>query len=503
MINFRQAKIITIIGGGTAGWFAALSLRKFFASSIKIQLIESPKVGIEGGGEGGLINLIGMLNHLKIPTSEFMQETGATLNWGFCYEGWRTGEKKDVFYHPFVNVSQDPFQQEYVGVMPCISGLISHKIPIAYVVKDFDKIINRVSQGEAIDALISHSGLISSFHFDSQRAVDFLKRIACEQGVEYIEAHVQSFKGNKNGYINKITTDKAVLDTDFIIDASGFARVVIGKKLKSKWCSFKEYLWLDKVLSFQMSHHGQVPELVTRATAMKAGWMWRIPLAEHIDAGYVYSSQFTTEKEAVAEIEEYLGEKIVPLKTSNFEAGHFEEVWKKNVMALGRASGFVEPLEATLNGQMLEQLRMFEHTILAMGGIVSDLKIEQFNRANATSWKGIRDFLAMHYDCPRRDTPFWQKIAETPHPESYRALKEVFMLRTPRQRDVQDYVMYGWNSAFHLANWVIVAQALGLISPEGCIEDIKRLPQKQVEYINNYFQNMRIEVQEEPEQVYH
>lgn len=494
MIDFRQAKTITIIGGGTAGWFAALSLRKLFASSIKIQLIESPKVGIVGVGEGGLINLLTMLNHLKIPTSDFMRETGASLKWGFCYEGWRTGEKKDEFYHPFVDVSLDPFRQEYAGVMPCVAGLIAQNIPIAHVVKDFDKIINRATQEEAIDALIAHSGISTSFHFDSQRVADFLKKIACERGVEYIEAHVQSFKANKQGYLTKITTDKQVLDTDFIIDASGFARLVVGKKLKSKWRSFKEYLLLDRAIPFHLSHHGRVPELVTRATAMKAGWMWQIPLIERIGAGYVYSSEFTTEEEAIAEIEQYLGEKIQPHKTLSFEPGHFEEVWKKNVLALGLASGFVEPLEATSIGQMLEQLRMFEQTIIDMGGIVSDLKIKQFNQANSSSWNGIRDFLRMHYDCPRRDTPFWQKVATTPYPEGYGALKEVFMLRTPRRKDVQGYVLHDWNSIFHLANWVLVAQALGLISKDGCTEDIKRLPQKQIDNINNYFNGLNQEI---------
>lgn len=503
MIDFRQVKTITIIGGGTAGWFSALSLRKLFAPSIKVQLIESPHIGIAGSGEGALINLITMLNHINIPTSDFMRETGATLNWGFCYEGWRTGEKTDEFYHPFIDVGLDPFKYEFYGVMPCVSGLVAQNIPIANVVKDFDKILNRVTQAEAIDALVAQSGISSSLHFDSQRVADFLKRIACERGVEYIEAEVQSFKANKKGHIVKITTDITVLDTDFIIDASGFARVVIGKKLKSKWHSFKEYLALDRIMPFHLPQHDRVPELVTRATALKAGWMGQIPLKERIEAAYVYSSEFTTEQEALDEIEQYFGEKIQPQKTLSFEQGYYEDVWKKNVMALGVASGFVEPLEATLMGQMLEQLRMFEQTILDMGGIVSDFKIQQFNQANASSWQGIRDFLRMHYDCPRRDTPFWQHVAKTPYPESYKALKEVFMLRTPRRRDIQDYAIHGWNSIFHLANWAIVAQALGLISQDGCVEDIQRFPQQQIDYVNDYMRRIQKNMQQTSGNIYH
>lgn len=492
MLDLRQIKQVTIIGGGTAGWFAALSFRKFFPKTVNVELIESPAIGIVGVGEGGLINLVTALNHLDIPTSQFMKETGASLKWGFCYEGWRTGQKNDEFYHLFTNPSLAPFNVNFMEMYPLIGALLANKVPLADAVKDVDKIKNRVSLVEAIQTLSNNPGVATSFHFDSQKTADFLAKLAVERGVKHTQAFVEDIEVNTDGYVTAIQTDQAKVETQLLIDASGFARLVIGKKFKSQWKSFKEYLWLDKAIPFHLEHDGQHPELVSRATAMNAGWMWQIPLVDRIGAGYVYSSQFTTEEEAVAEVEAYLGKKIQPQKTLSFEPGHFEKVWQKNVMALGLASGFVEPLEATSIGQMLEQLRMMQQVIFASGGVVSDLSIEQFNQANAESWKGIRDFLRMHYDCPRRDTPFWQKVAETPYSESYKALKEVFMQRTPRMADIKGYSLHGWNGIFHVNNWIFVAQALGLISPEKCRQELQGLKPEHITQINEYLASLNL-----------
>lgn len=89
---------------------------------------------------------------------------------------------------------------------------------------------------------------------------------------------------------------------------------------------------------------------------MNAGWVWQIPLQHRIGAGYVFDSNFIKPEEAIDEIEFWLGEKIEPIRLIEFEAGFYQKVWQGNVMAIGLASGFVEPLEATSIGQMLQQL---------------------------------------------------------------------------------------------------------------------------------------------------
>lgn len=260
--------------------------------------------------------------------------------------------------------------------------------------------------------------------------------------------------------------------------------------MNTPWVSFKKYLLLDRAIPFHIPHQRMNPELVTRATAMKAGWVWQIPLKERIGAGYVFSSRHTNEKEAIQEIETYFKTKIEPQGTLKFEPDHFSQVWQGNIVALGLASGFVEPLEATSIGQMLEQLRMLAQTIVRCGWLVSDLSIEQYNQANTACWEGIRDFLRMHYDCPRRDTQFWKDIAATPYTENYKIIREIFSQRLLRNEDLKGYTLYNWQGIFYAINWMFVAQALGLISKQGCLDELKLLPQDKLYEIGQYIKDI-------------
>ncbi len=107
--------------------------------------------------------------------------------------------------------------------------------------------------------------------------------------------------------------------------------------------------------------------------------------------------------------------------------------------------------------------------------LISDQQIDQFNQANLRYWHGVRDFIRMHYDTPRRDTAFWRHLADAPLPASYAALKATWQTRVPVDRDISAYQSAGWNGMFALQNWVTVAGSLGLISIDAAKRDLKSL----------------------------
>ena len=108
-----------------------------------------------------------------------------------------------------------------------------------------------------------------------------------------------------------------------------------------------------------MPLQGKNPPLTTLSKAMKCGWMWSIPTQGRLGCGYVYSSAHTNEIEIIEELSEYWGEEIVPINRIKFNPGRLSKSLHNNVMAVGLASGFVEPLEATSIAQTLYQLTFF------------------------------------------------------------------------------------------------------------------------------------------------
>lgn len=495
MLNLRNISRVVVIGGGTAGWFAALTLRRMFSPQVEVRVIESPAIGIVGVGEGGLLNLIEALRRNGIKLAEFVRETGAAFKLGFSYEGWRTGAEDDCYYHLFARPGlqeTDWMEREF---RPLFSGMVHQGIELHRYIPGFASIASNASQEQAASMLQlgESSGLSASFHFDSHKLADYLRRVAVSRGVVHQQARVEELVCDAQGMARAVRlegTEEAV-GLDLLIDASGLARLGIGKKLGVRWRPFSEYLLLDRAVPFHMPHPQPNPSLVTRAIAMPAGWMWQIPLVERVGAGYVFSSAHTDETQVIDEIHRRIGPEVEPMRTLRFEPGHFEQVWVGNVMAVGLASGFVEPLEATSIGQMLEQLRNFERIVTACDGAVPGHLIDGFNEANARCWSGIRDFLRMHYDCPRRDTAFWRDVAGLPMPSSYAELRQCFQQRTPRLIDVQNYAVHGWQGIFHVLNWLFVAAPLGVVPREAAAAELASLPAAGRKRVVAYIDRMR------------
>ncbi|MDQ9129884.1 tryptophan 7-halogenase [Serratia fonticola] len=489
MLNFRNAKRFVILGGGTAGWFAAIAMRRVFSPNVEIRVIESSAIGIVGVGEGGLLNLAHALKRYQIPIDRFMTEVDATYKWGFCYEGWRTGKEDDRYFHLFAGGGKAEWA-EY-GFLPGFSALIGQQLPLPSYIRGFQAVARNVPQQDASQILAEGGADIqTSYHFDSYKTANFLKTIALERGIVHQDAIVDRVELDQSGNATALFIGEESLDVDFVIDASGFARKIVGNTLNAEWVSFKEHLLMDRAIPFYMPHPFENPLLVTRALAMNAGWMWQIPLVNRVGAGYVYSSKHISDERALAEIEQTLGYEITPHETLKFDPGCFKEVWHGNIMALGLSSGFVEPLEATSIGQMLEQLRNFERVLSAGQGIVSDKSIKEFNQANLRSWEGIRDFLRMHYDCPRRDNQFWCDVTASAMPDDYRNIKACWQKRTPRMLDIENYAINGWGGIFHVTNWMFVAAPLGLISTQAAKKEVLFMPQASRERVSQLLQEL-------------
>ena len=490
MLDFNEIRDVVVLGGGAAGWFAAAEARRLFGPQTAVTLVESPDIGIVGVGEGGIVNLVEALKRNGIDPLAFMRETEGAFKLGFAYRGWHGGGEEDVYYHLF----NGPLELAN-GFDPQMSALLANGLGIGHAVRSMPLVVRGASQDDVLQALKEENpGFTASLHFDSHRLAEYLRRIASGRGVQLRLAKVQELLlAPETGWVRALKLDDGdEVPVGFLIDASGFARFSLGRTYKAAWRSFAPWLLLDRAIPFHMPHPGPNPALVTNALAMPNGWMWQIPLQKRVGAGYVYSSAHVDDDTALGEIERRLGFAVQPMRTLRFEPGHFEQVWRGNVMAVGLASGFVEPLEATSIGQMLEQLAAFGLLVAGSHGVVSDLAIERFNQANADYWRGILDFLRMHYDVRRRDTPFWRDAAERPLSPGYAALKQVWQRRTPRPFDTVPYRLRAQISMFGPPSWLAVGQGVGAIPPQAAQAELQGLPAERRRELDAFVASVRV-----------
>lgn len=344
---------IVIVGGGTAGWLSALYLNSKFKNS-KITLIESNEIGILGAGEGTTGNIVKFLNDLGITPEDMINNCEATFKSGIDFENWT--EPNLSYHHP---IDYKPKGQGY------------------------------------------------AYHFNARLLAKYLKSLSIERGVNWIEGIVTEPIVNNENQIIGIKTVDSIIDASFVIDCSGFKRLLIGKHYKSNWVSYESHLKVNTAIPFFIPTGNTDIRTTTKSIAMKYGWMWQIPLQTRKGCGYIFDSTEISEDDAKKEIIEFLGFDVEFNKAIKFKPGSYENVWIENCVAIGLSSGFLEPLEATSIMTVILQLEVFCEVIS------EKITLKKYNKfVNSVNTQNMI-FIYYHYLTNRTDTSFWRKTKES------------------------------------------------------------------------------------------
>lgn len=402
---------IVIVGGGTAGWLAAMFISKVKPGNT-VTVIESPTIGIVGAGEGSTGTLLDVVNNrywnFGCNLEDFLKETNATLKYGIKHKDWTTvGEH---YYGPIDGSATGN------GIPDGIFGLaldtMSDKLHMSTMFGQMMEYnispINRVTNRFTTDT--------HALHFDAHLVGNYFKKIClASDNVKLISDTILDVNLNENGFVESLLLEsKETVEGDFFIDASGFSKVLM-KKLDATWVSYSKHLPVNTAMPFFIDYkEGETPEPYTTAWAQSSGWMWQIPTQTRKGCGYVFCDEFITHEEAHKEIENTLGHEIEPVRFLKFDTGRQEKVWIKNCLSVGLAAAFAEPLEATSIHSTIIQLLNFVFEFLkpTLHETINPASIAQYNRRTALMYDDFKDFLVAHYLGGRTDSEFWRYITD-------------------------------------------------------------------------------------------
>jgi tryptophan 7-halogenase len=457
---------VAIVGGGTAGWMAAAALSKTFGPQLQIDLIESDDIGTVGVGEATIPPIRNFHLLLELSEADFMRAVNGTFKLGIEFLNW--GSLGERYFHPFSAHGTDTWAAQFHHYW-----------------------VRARQQGEqapldefSLEAMMARAGKFGqegerkahyAYHFDAGLYARLLRTISEPLGVRRTEGKVVDVRLHPDtGFIESVVLDSGQsIHADLFIDCSGFRGLLIEQALQTGWEDWGHWLRNNSAVAVQTSSVS-APSPFTRATARSCGWQWKIPLQNRVGNGLVYSSDYMSDDAARrALLDNVDGKPITEPRLIKFRTGRRLKQWNKNCVALGLASGFLEPLESTsihlIQNSIIRLIKLFpSHGI-------NPQEIDQFNREVKTEIEHIRDFVILHYHVTQRaDSPYWNDCRTMQVPESLQHKMALFSASGKIFRDN--------NELFSEPSWTAVMIGQGIqpaqyhpyadVMPESDLKDL-------------------------------
>lgn len=346
---------ICIIGGGATGWWAAGYLEYSFPD-YNITVIESetiPKIGV---GESTLPQIANFFAEMGIQEKDWMDQANAVRKLGNIKRGWNDGV--DL---PFTFWSNED--------------------------NKFEKNINQYIDGD-VGKLSFFERLnednVHAYHLDAEFTGAVVK-----QNCKRVKHIIDTLDALPPGY-------------DLYLDCTGFAQKFVTDKTKI----MPEHLFIDSAWVCPFELPVDYPNQYTQSIARHSGWQFQIDLQNRIGTGYCFSSKHQEPQVAKEYFYNYT-HGLTPLKDEprliQWEPGYLKNPWNNNVVALGLAGGFIEPLESNA-------LFMIQFSITALAQCIKrGIGQPGYNKIMRKVWNDNVRYIQHHYMLSNKaDSEFWK-----------------------------------------------------------------------------------------------
>ncbi|MFT7639330.1 MAG: hypothetical protein ACI9G1_001066 [Pirellulaceae bacterium] len=468
-------KRIVIVGGGTSGWMAAIALSAHLPK-VDITVIDPAGIAPIGVGE----SVTGVVQHFvrypfhKLDLTEFYRQTDATLKLGIKFKHWT---KQGQEYLAPIDFPPDIFEHHYpedmenfYAIMTANGRSICEEQIHGHLMRANKT--DYVRKGDVVSS--EHSS--ASCHFDALKFAAWLKSLAPDrENITHVDDSIKGFERDaETGFVTKVITVKgAEIAGDFFIDCTGFRRELFEKAYSPSWIDFSQHIKVDSAIpSFQPHPEGKEMPVNTVARAMPHGWMWEIPTQSRMGLGYVFSSKYVSDEQAIKEQRDIGVDVGENPRVIRFKPGKFATQWEGNVCALGLAGGMIEPLESTTIHIADVQIKALAELFIpyftpAGAGVLS----KKYNLLIDTMYNDFVDFVSFHYHAGRDDTDFWRDYQR---PESItdanKTRMETWTHSYPAREDFSGMLTYRFIQTTGLVIWMPMLCGLGMLNRNAATE---------------------------------
>ncbi|WP_189893856.1 tryptophan 7-halogenase [Streptomyces xantholiticus] len=422
---------IVVVGGTAAGWTAAARLAAAFRETVSVTVLETPSRADHQ--ETGQVTALGsqiqrdLFDRLGVLEDEWMRACCASFNAAVRYVNWRTGGAAEIAARTTVSGGVDHFYDPCAEIPECEDSLLSehwqYRRMNGETVEPFDYACFR--EPPLMDArksprwLDGRAAVPYGWHADIHMFTEYLRNVATGRfGVRAVRDELLHAERDADGMITVLhTAEGRAVPGEFFLDCTGAEGLLIAGTLREPFVEAQGRLLCDSAVTVTVPHdhtvHGIDP--FTTATALPAGWSWKMPVPGRFGAGHVYAREWTEPDEAVGTLCALWG--LRPERTAvrhiALRTGRSRRAWVKNCVAVGTSACSLEPLAGDTLGGVLGALDRLVRDFPSRDD--REGPAARFNRATETAHARARDFAQLLYrTAPRADTPFWRAQRELP-----------------------------------------------------------------------------------------
>ena len=446
MDQAMNRKKVVIAGGGTAGWMTAAAMGKVLEKACDITLVESDAIGTVGVGEATIPTLVTYNRLIGLDEAKWMSAVRGTFKLGIAFENWT--ELNHRYIHSFGITGKDHWTAGFQHFW--------HRGRELGVAGEFgDYCLELVAAEQERFAHLPDLGLNYAYHIDATAYAGFLRELAEQHGVRRTEGRINEVRRNERGDLESLVLDDgSVIQGDLFIDCTGFRALLIEGALGVGYDDWTHWLPCDRAIAVQ-TESVRPPRPYTRSIAHKAGWRWQIPLQHRTGNGHVYWNEYISDDEATHQLMSTLeGPALAEPKQLFFKTGRRRKFWNRNVVSIGLAAGFLEPLEST-------SIHLIQEGITALIELfptdrVDPLDADEYNERMGLNFERVRDFLLLHYVATQRgDSPMWRHFRHLKLPGSLQERIEAWLTR--------GYVLKYEFGVFLPPSWIAVMLGQNLV----------------------------------------
>jgi tryptophan halogenase len=397
---------------------SAYSLAKRLGSLLEITLVESEQIATVGVGEATVPTMRTFHKIVEIDEREFMSSTQGSFKLAIKFDNW--AKIGDQYIHSFGRIGERSWMTEFHAYW---FELNAHGLGgnlddycLEWKAAKQDKFALKAGKTE----------LNYAYHLNATEYARYLRGKSEGLGVTRTEGKISKVNlCPETGNILSLELERGeIVEGDLFIDCTGFRSLLLGQTLGVPYDDWSHWIASDSAWAMQ-SESAETPPY-TRAIAFKCGWQWRIPLQHRTGIGFVYSSRFCSDDEARSILMNNLtGPPITEPYLLKFKTGRRVTPWHKNCVAIGLASGFIEPLESTsihlITTALVRLMRLFPFTRNF------EQQAARYNDESKIEMEEVRNFIILHYhQTLRDDTAFWNYYRTMEIPEALAHRLKIF-----------------------------------------------------------------------------